>query len=564
MTKRRIRNVPLYVWVKPDEQEAIQQRMASLGIQNMSAYIRNMALNGYVLNVDISPVRELVSLLRRCSNNLNQTAIHANTYGGLYPNEIRDLQRDYAALWEKTNDVLKQLAEVTAIAQSMKDRFDYGQNPDKTQDGDLILSYKCDPKTADAEFLLSKAKYKAVTGREQKKDADVLCYQIRQSFPPGELDAEAALKVSYDLAMRWTKGNHAFFVVSHIDRPHPHCHIYYNSTSLDCTRKFRDFLGSARALRKLSDRVCVENDLSVIQNPKLHSKGKFRHYGQWLGANKQPTYQERLCHAIDRAIAERPADFAAFLRHMEAASYEVKEQRGVVSFRAEGQERFTRLRADTLGEGYSIEDIRAAIGGRSAAPRRQKKISLAIDIQQRMAAGKGPGYERWAKVFNLKQMAAALVYIQENNLTDYAELADKAAKATDAFHTLEWQLKGVDADIERTAELMGATVDYAKTRAVFDGYKAAKYSRKYLAEHEDDIKIHRAARATFDRVLNGGKLPKMDALKKERQKLIVEKKTAREEYKKATEEMREVVTVKANIDSLLEVTGGGKNKEMER
>lgn len=115
MTKRRIRNVPLYVWVKPDEQEAIQQRMASLGIQNMSAYIRNMALNGYVLNVDISPVRELVSLLRRCSNNLNQTAIHANTYGGLYPNEIRDLQRDYAALWEKTNDVLKQLAEVTAI-----------------------------------------------------------------------------------------------------------------------------------------------------------------------------------------------------------------------------------------------------------------------------------------------------------------------------------------------------------------------------------------------------------------------------------------------------------------
>lgn len=127
------------------------------------------------------------------------------------------------------------------IAQSMKDRFDYGQNPVKTRDGDLILSYECDPKTADAEFLLSKAKYKAITGREQKRDEDVLCYQIRQAFPPGELDAEAALAVSYELAMRWTKGSHAFFVVSHIDRPHPHCHIYYNSTSLDCARKFRDF-----------------------------------------------------------------------------------------------------------------------------------------------------------------------------------------------------------------------------------------------------------------------------------------------------------------------------------
>ena len=153
------------------------------------------------------------------------------------------------------------------IAQSMRDRFDYGQNPDKTEQGELIMAYECDPRTADAEFLLTKARYKVVTGREQKRDADVLCYQIRQSFPPGEIDHQEALKISYELAMRWTKGKHAFFVVSHTDRPHPHCHIYFNSTSLDCTRKYRDFLGSARALRKLSDRVCIEHGLSVIQNP---------------------------------------------------------------------------------------------------------------------------------------------------------------------------------------------------------------------------------------------------------------------------------------------------------
>ncbi len=452
----------------------------------------------------------------------------------------------------------------------MKDRFDYGQNPDKTMDGELVLAYECDAKTADAEFLLSKAKYKAITGREQKKDADVLCYQIRQSFPPGELDAEAALKVSYELAMRWTKGNHAFFVVSHIDKPHPHCHIYYNSTSLDCTRKFRDFLGSARALRRLSDRVCVEHGLSYIKNPKLKSKGKFHHYGEWLGGDKPPTFQERLRLAIDAALAESPADFADFLRRMEAAGFEVKESRGAVSFRAPsfGQERFTRLRADTLGAGYGPEDIRAAIGGRGRStqgrPQQRKKISLAIDIQARMRSGKGPAYERWAKVFNLKQMAAALVYLQENNLTDYAELANKAAKATDRFHTLEWQIKSVEADLQRCGELMGATVDYAKTRAVFDGYKAAKYSRKYLEEHEADIAAHRAARATFYRLLNGGKLPKMEALKQERQKLSDERKAARTEYKEAKEQMREVVTVKTNIDRLMEVTGNGKNKEMER
>lgn len=117
----------------------------------------------------------------------------------------------------------------------MQDRFDYGTNPEKTLDGTLIRSYECDPMTADVEFLLDKARYKAITGREQKKDEDILCYQIRQSFLPGEISPEDALDVGYELAMRWTKGRHAFFVVSHVDRPHPHIHIYYNSTALDCT-----------------------------------------------------------------------------------------------------------------------------------------------------------------------------------------------------------------------------------------------------------------------------------------------------------------------------------------
>ena len=136
----------------------------------------------------------------------------------------------------------------------------------------MISSYACDHMTADAEFLLSKAKYRAVTGREQRRDADVLCYQIRQAFKPGEITPEEANRIGYETAMRWTKGKYAFFVATHTDRQHIHNHIYYNSTSLDCTRKFRDFIGSARAVRRLSDRVCLENDLSVIVNPKLHSR----------------------------------------------------------------------------------------------------------------------------------------------------------------------------------------------------------------------------------------------------------------------------------------------------
>lgn len=468
-----------------------------------------------------------------------------------------------------TRFMTRHIGSGKTIMETLKDGFDYGKNPHKTRNGDLIIAYECDPATADAEFLLSKAKYKAITGREQKKDKDVLYYHLRQAFPPGEVDAETALKISYDLALRWTKGKHAFFVVSHIDRPHPHCHIYYNSTSLDCTRKFRDFIGSARAFRRLSDRVCLEHGLSIIEHPKLHSKGKFKHYGQWISDNKPLTFQERLKAQIDICLAEKPPNMAAFLQAMTIAGYEVKHGRGgVISFRAGGQERFTRLRSSTLGKGYGQEDIQAIIEGRAAMPEGRgkppHKVNLIIDIQSRMRTGKGPAYERWAKVFNLKQMAATLQYLQEHDLLEYEQLAQRTAQATDRFHALSDKIKTVEGAMNVNAELEAATVDYAKTRAVFDGYKAAKYSRKYYAEHEADIEIHRAARATFQRVLAGAKLPKMDALKQEQQRLTAEKKTAYKEYRAAKKDMQELITAKANIDHILGLTDAQKNKEMER
>ena len=456
------------------------------------------------------------------------------------------------------------------ILESMRDRFDYGQNPAKTLDGELIRSYECDPMTADAEFLLAKAKYKAVTGREQDRDADVLCYQIRQSFPPGELSPQDALDIGYELAMRWTKGRHAFFVVSHADRPHPHVHIYYNSTALDCTRKFRNFFYSSFALRRLSDRVCLEHELSVIQNPKLHSKGKFRHYGEWLGANRKPSFKEQLRAAMDAALSKQPADLPAFLALLEEAGIEVIHGRGgVLSFRLPGQERAARWRSSTLGDGYGPEDVRAILEGRAparpsggAGPRR--KISLVIDIQRRMAQGKGAGYEHWAKLYNLKQMAAALQFLQENGLTDYDLLSKKTEAAVDQAHTLAGELRAVEEELSRTSALMGAVVDYAKTRPVFDGYKAARYSKKYLAAHEEELASYRAARSTMNEILDGAKLPKMEKLKQERRELAERKKALTVQYRAAQKGMRELVAVKGNSDHLLHVTGGREDKEQDR
>ncbi len=455
--------------------------------------------------------------------------------------------------------------EGESIAEAIRDCLDYGKNPEKTEDGKYISSYECDPATVAAEFLLAKASYKAMTGREQKKGSDVLCYQIRQSFYPGEITPEEANRISYELAMRWTKGRHAFIVTTHTDKQHIHSHIYYNSTTLDCTRKFRNFWGSSFALRRLSDRLCLENGLSIVENSKPRSKGKFRNYGEWQAGQKKPlTYQDRLRAAIDTALAKRPADFPAFLSLMEQAGYEVKQQRGVISFRAPGQERFTRLRSDTLGEGYSETDIRAALSGSRQRPGQpRQKISLAIDIQSRLQ-GKGPGYERWAKVFNLKQMAAALAYLQDNGLTDYEQLEQKATAATEHFHKLSDQIKSTEAALHTNMELKAATVQYAKTRPVFEKYKASKYSKKFLAEHEADIELYRAACADFKAILGGAKLPKMDTLKEEGRKLSEQKKKLYAEYRKTKADMQEVTTIKANIDYLLGYSEPGRKKEQER
>ena len=440
-------------------------------------------------------------------------------------------------------------------------------NPEKLG---AVSSYLCDPATAHAEFMLVKNQYQGETDRRAGHGA--LCYQIRQAFPHGEVTAAEANRIGYETAMRWTKGKYQFFVCTHIDKEHIHNHIYYNSTAYDRSRKFRNFIGSSFALRRLSDRVCLEYDLSVIANPKLHSKGRYLHYGQWLGENQKLSQKEQIRLAIDAALTERPVDFADFLRRMETAGIQVKHGRGgVISFLVPGQQRAARFRASTLGDGYGPEDVQAVIDGKAptrTAPARRapapRRVNLLIDIQERMRQGKGPAYERWAKVYNLKQMAAALQYLKEHQLFEYDDLAAKTDAATELFHTLAGDIQQTEVELSRVSDLMAAVVQYAKTRPVFDGYKAAKYSRKYLAEHEAVLADYRAAKATMAELLGGEKLPKMDVLKEKRRQLAARKKALYLEYRKAQQDMRELVAVKGSVDHLRGLTDNQRNKEQAR
>ena len=199
------------------------------------------------------------------------------------------------------------------MGQAVSDIIDYAENPEKTNNGKLISSYQCDSRIADAEFLFSKRQYLARTGRRRGAD-DVIAYQIRQSFVPGEITPEEANRLGYELARRFTKGNHAFIVCTHVDKAHVHNHIIWNSTSLNYDRKFRDFLGSGRAMRRLSDTICVQNGYSIVAAPKRRGKS----YNKWQGS-KPPSHRDRLRMAIDAALAQKPASLDALLQLLREA-----------------------------------------------------------------------------------------------------------------------------------------------------------------------------------------------------------------------------------------------------
>lgn len=433
---------------------------------------------------------------------------------------------------------------------------DYVENPDKTNEGEFISSYACDPLIAEQEFLFSKSQYTALTGRVQG-DKDVIAYHLRQSFKPDEIDPQTANKIGYDLAMSLTKGKHAFLVCTHVDKRHIHSHIIFNSTNLDCNKKFRNFWGSSFAIRKISDKLCLENGLSIIENPKP-SKG---HYGDWLGERKPLTHSDKLRQAIDAVLSQKPIDFNSFLFEMQGAGYEVKTGKHL-AFKGKEQKKFIRLRS--LGEGYSEEEIKAVICGKSVhkskSPRQEKAVNLLVDIQAKLQQGKGAGYEQWAKVFNLKQMAQTMNYLRENDLLDYEKLSVKADEIISEFDKISSGIKAMEKQLSKIKELKNHIIIYLKTKDVYAEYKKSGYSKKVYEKYESELILHKAAKVHFDK-LGLKKLPSIKSLQAEEQQLFLDKNVAYGRYKKAKKDMQEIATIKANVESILGVKPPKKAQE---
>lgn len=420
------------------------------------------------------------------------------------------------------------------IAQCLADRTDYSQNAEKTNGGKYISSYECDPETADQEFLLSKRQYLQMTGRTQEHD--VIAYQIRQSFKPGEITPEEANEIGYELAMRFTKGKHAFLVATHIDKAHIHNHIIYNSTTLDCLHKFRDFRRSGLAVQRLSDMICLEHGKSVIKPRPYKERAKRTDYP------RHPCHRDDIRQAIDRALLKQPKDFEELIRLLEEAGFEYKDGKQP-SLRGKDGGRFLRFRS--LGEGYTVEDLKAVLAGKERQPFKSGKpqnhrrtLDLPINIQEKLAAGKGAGYERWAKVYNLKAAAKAILFLQEKDIHTMEQLREKTEDITRHSHELLDSVKQFEKRLAEIAILRKHIVNYAKTRETYVAYRKAGYSRKFYEAHREELTLHKAAKEAFDQ-LGVKKIPKVKELNMEYAKVLENKKKTYAEYRKMRMEMQD-------------------------
>ncbi|MGN0315903.1 MAG: relaxase/mobilization nuclease domain-containing protein [Fusicatenibacter sp.] len=459
------------------------------------------------------------------------------------------------------------------VAQCLADRTDYSENAEKTENGKYISSFACDPKTCDEEFLLSKRQYEHITGRTQAHD--VIAYQIRQSFKPGEITPEEANAVGYELAMRFTKGKHAFIVATHVDKAHIHNHVIFNSTSLDCTKKFRNFYFSGLAVARLSDLICMEHQLSVILRKPYEERIKRTEYPQ-----RKP-YRDEIREAIDGALERKPKDFADLICMLQEEGYVYKPGKQPALL-GKGQKRYIRFRS--LGDEYSVESLTAVLDGTSVhkansipkskanAQSRQAhqkpEMSFLIDIQEKMQEGKGAGYARWAKVFNLKQMAQAMMFMQEHGIQSYEELTEKAVSITERCDSLLESVKADEARLQEIAVLKTHIINYAKAKDTFAEYKKSGYSQKYFEEHREVLTLRRAAKQAFDAYkMEHGKdasIPHIKDLSAEYAQVLARKKRTYSEYRKTRSEMQEWLLAQRIVQTILGKEDNQEKQEQQR
>ena len=419
----------------------------------------------------------------------------------------------------------------------------YILNPEKTDEKLLVSSYGCASETAAREFEWTRK----IAEQKGMNPVRIIARHVIQSFEIGEVTPELAHEIGKQFADEILGGKYEYVLTTHIDKDHVHNHLIFNAVDFVNYHAYKSYKRIYYDMREVSDRLCKENGLSVI--PPSQNKGMG--YKEYTEAKRGTSWKQKLKQTIDRLVITAK-DYDDFLRLMQEAGYEIKPGK-YISFRAEGQERFTRSK--TIGENYTEERIKERIAGRT--PRRSQRqtvpkgISLIGDIQERIRLIDSRGYEYKAKLTILKEAARTLNYLTENNLLQYADLEKKVEDVHSSYDRTGKELKSVEARLREAQPLIKNISNYQRLKPVYDAFQRAKDKPSFKAKHEAELVIFEAARSTLLAMQGDEKPPSLKTLQAEQQRLLEEQQRLYDERAKLKKEVKQIETIKSNVDTFL-------------
>lgn len=419
----------------------------------------------------------------------------------------------------------------------------YILNPEKTDEKLLVSSYGCASETAAREFEWTRK----IAEQKGMNPVRIIARHVIQSFEIGEVTPELAHEIGKQFADEILGGKYEYVLTTHIDKDHVHNHLIFNAVDFVNYHAYKSYKRIYYDMREVSDRLCKENGLSVI--PPSQNKGMG--YKEYTEAKRGTSWKQKLKQTIDRLVITAK-DYDDFLRLMQEAGYEIKTGK-YISFRAKGQERFTRSK--TIGENYTEERIKERIAGRT--PRRSQRqttpkgISLIGDIQERIRLIDSKGYEYKAKLTILKEAARTLNYLTENSLLQYADLEKKVEDVHSSYDRTGKELKGVEARLREVQPLIKNISNYQRLKPVYDAFQKAKDKPSFKAKHEAELVIFEAARSTLLAMQGDEKLPSLKTLQAEQQRLLEEQQRLYDERAKLKKEVKQIETIKSNVDTFL-------------
>ena len=435
------------------------------------------------------------------------------------------------------------VTKIKAIRGTLSKAIAYILNPEKTDEKLLVSSYGCASETAAREFEWTRK----IAEQKGMNPVRIIARHVIQSFEIGEVTPELAHEIGKQFADEILGGKYEYVLTTHIDKDHVHNHLIFNAVDFVDYHAYKSYKRIYYDMREVSDRLCKENGLSVI--PPSQNKGMG--YKEYTEAKRGTSWKQKLKQTIDRLVITAK-DYDDFLRLMQEAGYEIKTGK-YISFRAEGQERFTRSK--TIGENYTEERIKERIAGRT--PRRNRRqtvpkgISLIGDIQERIRLIDSKGYEYKAKLTILKEAARTLNYLTENNLLQYADLEKKVEDVHSSYDRTGKELKGVEARLREVQPLIKNISNYQRLKPVYDAFQKAKDKPGFKAKHEAELMIFEAARSTLLAMQGDEKLPSLKTLQAEQQRLLEEQQRLYDERAKLKKEVKKIETIKSNVDTFL-------------